>query len=221
MSAVRLEHCVATPGCGALGVSAGADRLELCSALEVGGLTPSAGLMAEVCALPCPVRVMIRPRSGDFTFDAAEVRAMVADIAAARAAGAEGVVIGAMRAGALDQDVLSLLVSAAHGMGVTLHRVIDLVSDQPRAVDQAVALGVDCILASAADPARLTSLVTHAGGRVQIMAGGGVTPDRMDGLRATGVDWLHGSFSVATAAPLSAPPSPRANAALLNRAVAA
>lgn len=219
MSAPQFEHCVTTPACAAMGLAAGADRLELCAALEVGGLSPSPGLMAQVCALPCAVRVLIRPRSGGFSFDAAEIGAMETDIAAARAAGADGVVIGALRDGALDMDVLARLMDAARGMGVTLHRAIDLVDDQPRAVDQAAALGIDCILVSADGP--LAQLVARAAGRVQIMAGGGVTPDRIPALRATGVDWLHGSFSAPTAAPLGAPPSPRADAAILTRARAA
>lgn len=221
MASARVEHCVTTPACAALGVAAGAARLELCSALEVGGLTPSPGLMAEVCALPCPTRVMIRPRSGGFTFDAAEARAMEADIVSARRAGAEGIVIGAEREGALDVPLMARLVAVADGMGVTLHRVVDLLPDPLAAVETAAELGIDCILMSAADPEALTRMARHAAGRVEIMAGGGVTPARMGALTATGVDWLHGSFSLPTPAPLGAPPSPRASAELLHQGLAA
>lgn len=94
-------------------VVGGAERVELCAALVVGGLTPSAGLMALAAGCGVPCYPLIRPRAGDFVYDAAEVAVMRADIRAARAAGLPGVVLGAARAGRLDETVRGDLVAEA------------------------------------------------------------------------------------------------------------
>jgi copper homeostasis protein len=94
---VKLEVCVADPQSLAAAVAGGADRIELCSALELGGLTPSPGMMAVAAALPVPTYAMVRPRSGEFVFDARDVDVMLRDIDVVRAAGLAGIVIGASR----------------------------------------------------------------------------------------------------------------------------
>ena len=109
-----LEVCVDTSAGLAAAVEGGADRVELCSALALGGLTPSAGFMAEAAECGVPVLAMIRPRAGDFVWSEAEIVAMEHDIAAARAAGLAGVVLGAsLPDGRLDVAVLRRLLHAA------------------------------------------------------------------------------------------------------------
>lgn len=193
-----LEICVETPEGLAEAVAGGADRIELCSALALGGLTPSAGLMALAGRQGVPVRAMIRPRAGDFAFDAAEMAIMRDDIARARDAGLEGVVIGATDGhGNLD---LESLVHAASGMAVTLHRVVDLMPSPRLAVTQAMALGIDTILSSggagkAVDGiAELTAMAHLAGDTMTIMPGSGVRAENAAALVAqTGVRAVHAS----------------------------
>lgn len=198
---VRLEVCIDD----VLGLDAcaagGADRIELCSALDLGGLTPSPGLIAAAAQSAVPARAMIRPRAGDFRFTEAEVDAMLADIAAVRAAGLAGVVLGATTADSeLDKPVLARLVAAAGGLGRTLHRAVDLLPDPAASVDLAVELGFDCILTSGgaltaeAGAAVIAAMVERAAGRIDIMAGSGVRPENAAAIRrATHAGWLHSS----------------------------
>src|SRR5579863_4113696 len=120
----------------------GAQRIELCAALDIGGLTPSIGLMAVAAEAPVPVYAMIRPRAGSFVFDSREEEVMLADIHAARSVGLAGVVLGANLAdNRLDTALLARLIAAAEEIGVTLHRAFDLVPDMDAALEQAVELG--------------------------------------------------------------------------------
>ena len=169
----------------------GADRIELCSALSLGGLTPSRGLMSLASNCPIPVFAMIRPRDGDFCFSQVEIDIMIDDISAARAAGLDGVVLGAAtHDGQLDVESLNVLCKAAHGMGRTLHRVVDTLSNPFKALDDAVHMGFDRVLTSGGYPhvedgiGRLAEYVNYADGRIEIMAGSGLTPNMA--LRITG-----------------------------------
>jgi copper homeostasis protein len=174
---VRLEVCVDTAEGLAEAVAGGADRIELCAALAVGGLTPSAGLIALAAQCGVPVVAMIRPRAGDFVWSEAEVVMMEAEIAEVRAAGLAGVVLGAsLPDGRLDVAVLRRLVEAARGRAgdrflrrnrtgafagsepeflkipepfdLVLHRCIDLVPDMGVALEEAINLGFHRILTS-------------------------------------------------------------------------
>ena len=117
MTRILLEVCVDDAAGIAAAVEGGADRIELCAALGVGGLTPSAGLIALAADVALPVMAMIRPRAGDFVWAEDEVRAMLAEIEAVRGAGLAGLVIGAsLPDGRLDARVLSRLVEAAQGV---------------------------------------------------------------------------------------------------------
>ena len=176
-----LEVCVDTAEGLAAAIVGGADRVELCSVLELGGLTPYAGLMALAGRAPVPVRAMIRPRAGDFVFTAGELEIMLGDIETARQAGLAGVVLGAsLPDGRLDKEKLERLVDEAGEMQKTLHRAIDLVPDMAEAVEQAIALGFDTILssgrASSAQEGIADLELAHnvADGRIAIMAGAGV-----------------------------------------------
>ncbi|MDB5539736.1 MAG: CutC, partial [Devosia sp.] len=173
-----LEVCVADPQSLTAAIAGGGDRIELCSALELGGLTPLPGLMALAARAPIPVYAMVRPRSGDFIFDDADIGAMLADIDAIRAAGLAGVVLGASRPnGELDLKVLKRLLDHAQGLGSTLHRAIDLVPDFAEATEAAVSLEFERILTSGGAHRALDGLpniaTAHATarGRIKIMAG--------------------------------------------------
>ncbi len=177
-----LEVCVDDAAGLAAALAGGADRIELCAALDCGGLTPTRDLMARAAAAPVPVYAMIRPRCGDFVFDRAEFAQMRRDIDAARAAGLAGVVLGASRTdGRLDADGLADLVAASAGLGRTLHRAFDVVPDPAGAVDTAVALGFERILTSGGQPSAIEGLEgllaaqARAAGRIGVMPGAGIT----------------------------------------------
>ena len=188
---VRLEVCVDDVVGLTEAVAGGADRVELCAALGVGGLTPSHGLMAQAAQVPIPCYPMIRPRSGDFVFCSAEVAVMKADIRATRALGLTGVVLGAsLPDGRLDAAVLSDLVAQAQGLDLTLHRAIDLCPDAEEAVETAIALGFHRILSSGGAKtapegiARLSRMMATAQSRLIIMPGSGVSLATLPALRA-------------------------------------
>ena len=183
-----LEVCVDTAEGLAAAILGGADRVELCSVLELGGLTPYAGLMALAGRAPVPVRAISGyfrtqsgPRAGDFVFTAGDLEAMLGDIEAARQAGLAGVVLGAsLPDGRLDIEKLERLLDEAGELQKTLHRAIDLVPDMAEAVEQAIALGFDTILTSGRASSALEGIadleLAHnvADGRITIMAGAGV-----------------------------------------------
>lgn len=200
---ILLEVCVDTPAGLAAAIAGGADRIELCAALALQGLTPAPGLMALAAEAPIPIYPMIRPRNGDFCYDAGDLDAMRRDIDAVRAHGLAGVVIGAnLPDGQLDLAVLEILVEHSRGLGMSLHRSFDLVPDQSVALEAAVALGFERVLTSGgaltaqAGAERIAALVEQADGRIGILAGAGVKPSNVAELvKRTGVREVHGSFS--------------------------
>lgn len=176
-----LEVCVEDSAGLAAAIAGGADRIELCSALAVGGLTPSAGMMLEAGRKSLPCYAMIRPRTGNFVWSVDDMAAMHADIDAARQAGLAGVVLGAsLPDGRLDRDALADLAARADGLGLTLHRAFDLVPDWQEAIDIAVQSGFDRILTSGGKAtaidgvAELEEIITLASGRISIMPGSGI-----------------------------------------------
>lgn len=200
-----LETCVDTPDGLHAAIAGGADRIELCSALALGGLTPSAGLIAAARQSPIPVLAMIRPRAGGIVWTTAETRAMRHEIAAVRQAGLAGVVLGASRPdGTLDTETLATLIAEAKGMETTLHRCFDLTPDPFAALEQAVALGFTRILTSGQARtapegiALITRLHAQAAGRITILAGGGITSQNARLFTAAGLRELHASCSLAS-----------------------
>lgn len=201
----RLEVCVDTPAGVRAAEMNGADRIELCSALAVGGLTPSPGLMRMASACNIPVRAMIRPCEGDFTYSPDEVGVMELDIDAAAQSHLDGVVFCANHLdGALDHDALYRLCGRAkrQGLTVALHLGFDLAPSPLDALDMAVALNVDTILtAGGAATARegvagLAALTAAAKGRIEILAGRGVTGQDVAELNArAGITAFHASCS--------------------------
>jgi len=202
MSAI-LEICVDDPAGIDAAVAGGADRIELCAALELGGLTPSAALVECALAAGCRTHMMIRPRAGGFVLDDGEAALMIGEIRLAIARGVAGVVVGALRPdGRLDREALARFRDAARDATIVLHRAIDLVPDPVSAVREAAELGYDKILSSGGaltaieGMATLAAMVDAAGDRLSIVAGSGVTPDNVGQLIAgTGVREVHGSAS--------------------------
>jgi copper homeostasis protein len=205
LGAITVEVCVGDGVGLAAAIAGGAHRIELCSALSVGGLTPSAGLMRLAQASPVPVFAMLRPRAGAFVYDADELDLIRRDIDAVAEAGLQGVVVGASKpSGELDARGCEALISHARALGlaVTLHRAVDLTPDPVEAVDIAVELGAERILTSGgartapegADT--LAAMVARAAGRLSIMAGSGVSAaNAAELVRRTGVREVHGSCS--------------------------
>jgi len=203
MSPRLLEVCVADAASLHAAVAGGADRIELCCALELGGLTPSPGLIRLAASAPIPVFALVRPRSGDFVYGSADIEVMLADIAAIRAAGLAGVVLGASQAdGRLDTETLAILLKAAGGLAVTLHRAFDLVPDITEATETAIALGFARILTSGGartapeGVSGLKATLAAARGRIAVMPGSGIDAGNVGALlRAAPVDEVHSSCS--------------------------
>lgn len=180
----------------------GAGRVELCTALELGGLTPSSGQIALAREkLSIPLYVLIRPRAGDFLYSDLEYETMLRDIEACAKAGCDGVVIGALDAdGNVDMPRCHGLIAAAGQLGVTFHRAFDVTRDPLTALEDLVALGCERVLTSGAQPSAIEGaplirqLVELAAWRIAVMPGAGVTPDNLDELMAkTGASEFHAS----------------------------
>lgn len=150
--AIILEICVDSYASAMAAITGGADRLELCSALAVGGLTPSPALLQQIRQVSSiPIRCLMRPRGGDFLYTKEEIRQMAMEMEALRAAGADGFVIGCLTPeGTLDVHTMKPLLNAAQGLGITLHRCIDVSQDSVQTYLDAAALGIDTILTSGA-----------------------------------------------------------------------
>jgi copper homeostasis protein len=199
---VLLEVIATTVADARAAAQAGADRLELVTAMGEGGLTPSVGLIeAVVCAVAIPVNVIVRPHSRSFVYDADDHAVMLRDIRAAKSAGANGIVIGMLDAnGAIDRAGLARACEAADGLAVTFHRAFDEARDLREALD--VLLGfeaVTTVLTSGGKPsvlqaqATIGELVRQAGGsHCTVLAGAGLTVEAVaDFVSATQVRAVH------------------------------
>lgn len=180
----------------------GAGRVELCTALELGGLTPSHAQIALTRdCLRIPLYVLIRPRAGDFLYGELECETMQRDIETCVALGCDGVVLGVLDAdGDVDVARCRALVAAAGTLGVTFHRAFDLSRDSTRALEDIVALGCERVLTSGAQASALEgaalirNLVTQSNGRLVVMPGAGVTARNIAELAAaTGAHEFHAS----------------------------
>jgi copper homeostasis protein len=177
-----LEACVDSLESALAAVQGGANRLELCANLIIGGTTPSPALFRAVQEqVNVPIRVLIRPRFGDFLYTPAEHRIMVEEVSCFACHGASGVVVGALRPdGTLDTQQMEKLISAAGDCAVTLHRAFDVCSDPFRCMEEAISLGVSTILTSGqkenawAGRDCIHALLNHTQGRAEILIGGGV-----------------------------------------------
>ncbi|ROS59102.1 copper homeostasis protein [Frigoribacterium sp. PhB160] len=199
-----LEVAVTSLAGARVALEGGADRVELCSALELGGVTPSQGLADLVVGAGLPVHALVRCRAGGFDFDADELAVMLREVRALVATGVAGVVVGALRPeGSLDEEALARLRDAAGpSVEVTVHRAVDRSADPVASVARLAALGVHRVLTSGgasrvADglAAGTIAAMVRAAGPVQVMAGGGVRVDDVPGLASAGVAAVHLSAS--------------------------
>lgn len=199
-SRVSFEICAVNIQSAHAAQAAGGHRIELCSALDTGGVTPSPGLIRHaVVQLSIPVNVLIRPREGDFCFSDAEMDVMLDDIRFCREAGANGVVVGALDSGGqLDLDALRAFKSVAGDMELVCHRAFDFTPDPFAALEQLIELGFDRVLSSGqADNAykgrfTLGKLVGAAAGRISIMPGSGIDASNIaEIMKETGASEFH------------------------------
>jgi len=200
---ISLEICVDDLRGLQIADDAGVDRIELCSALDQGGLTPTPDLIAQARQADVPIYAMIRPRGGDFAYDACEIDDMVAAIQTMKSAGFAGVVFGALTPQhTLDLNVMQRLCHAARGMDITLHRAVDVSANPVDCVEIANNLGIGRILTSggAATAPKgvetLRKMMRCAGGAVDIMAGSGITHETVTTLLQAGLQHVHASCRV-------------------------
>ena len=200
-----LEIAVTSSSGVAIAAQEGAHRVELTTALELGGLTPSQGLMEagmEAAGGAVEVHPLIRCRPGDFLYSAEELGLMEREVRTLISQGATGVVVGALTAdGEIDREALLRLSAAARdvrdGVELTLHRAIDQVRDAESALDTVIGLGFTRVLSSGQRPTvaaglqQLESMRRHAQGRIQIMAGGGLSLEDIPAVQAAGLDAVH------------------------------
>jgi len=199
----KLEVCIDNLAGLEACIKGNADRIELCSSLIHGGLTPEVNLMKHASNTEIPVRMMVRPRRGDFHYSSSDLILMKNDIDMARSFGFEGVVFGATLVnGEIDQDFLKELVTHAFGLKKTLHRAIDTISDPVGTVNAAINLGFDCILSSGGfDTANegllvLKEMHSMALDKIEIMPGSGVNPENAQKIaKSSNFNWLHSSCS--------------------------
>jgi copper homeostasis protein len=198
-----LECVVETVAAARAAEHAGAARLELCSRLADGGVTPPAGLVTAVLErVSIPVFVMVRPRPGDFVYSEAEMADALHDVAAVRMRGAHGIVLGVLQRDArVDVDRTRSLIDRAAGLPVTFHRAFDAAPDLGAALEDIIAAGARRVLtsggaATALDGVdRLAALVRKAQGRVTVLAGGGVRAHNVQTiLERSGVSEVHARF---------------------------
>ncbi|MDB7088010.1 copper homeostasis protein CutC [Enterococcus mundtii] len=175
-----------------LAIANGANRIELCDNLAVGGTTPSTGVIEEVLSYAneksVPVMTIIRPRGGDFVYNDIELKIMHTDLIEAKKLGTDGVVIGCLTpSGWLDEEALEVLIDSAEGLQITFHMAFDAIPQerQYEAIDWLVEHGVHRILTHGGvagtniedNFAHLKQLIAHADGRIIILPGGGITSD--------------------------------------------
>ena len=180
----------------------GAHRIELCSALSEGGLTPSHALISEaVQRSGLPVHVLLRPRGGDFLYTADEFQLMRDDLIHARRLGAKGFVLGILQCdGSVDTERTRELVELATPLEITFHRAFDYTASLDLALEDIIASGCHRVLTSGGEPdvvagaATLAHLVRLAAGRIEIAVGGGLRlPDAARLAQSTGARHFHGS----------------------------
>lgn len=199
---IRLEICCGDIKSVIAAHEGGADCIELCSSIETGGITPSAGLIKEACRIfPGNVNVLIRPRPGDFLYDEDELKLIIQDIQRAIELGASGIVCGALDAdGDIDIPVLNRMIEAAGGIPFTFHRAFDVCSNPQKTLHLLRELGCHTILTSGGKPSalqgvdELRNLVITSHGEIEIKAAAGISAENAEYIiRHSGVRIIHAS----------------------------
>lgn len=201
---MRIEICVNGYQSMINAQNGGADCAELCASLEVGGITPSYGTLKKVAAnMKIPVRVLIRPRAGNYIYNEEEIEMMCSDIRLVKELGFEGVVIGALNDdGMLDIQAIKAMLKAGNGLKFTFHRAIDACVSPFDAMEKLICLGFDKVLTSGCKPKaydgidRIRQFQILFGNRINIMAGSGINIDNIEVIvNETGISNCHASLT--------------------------
>lgn len=182
---------------------ASAQRIELCSELSVGGITPSYGLLKQVIKeLKIPVFVLIRPRSGNFYYADSEFEIMKHDIQACKDLGCKGIVSGVLnKDNSIDIERTKKLITLTKPLEFTFHRAFDCVKNPKRSLEQLIDLGIDRVLTSGQETSAekglelLKQLKKQAKGRITILAGGGISAVNVIKFKEAGFNEIHASAS--------------------------
>jgi copper homeostasis protein len=197
---ITFEVCVDSIESAIAAAEGGADRVELCSDLIEGGLTPSFGMLRVARrSVRIGIMAMIRPRGGDFCYSESEFAAMDEDVEAAKESGADGIVLGLLNPdGAIDGDRTAALIQRARPLPVTFHRAFDMTRDPFEAIETLIALGADRVLTSGQEASvvegldLVAELVASSAGRIVVMPGGGITARNVERVIArTGAREVH------------------------------
>lgn len=193
-----VEVCANSLESALIAERAGADRIELCAELAVGGITPSYGLLKSVLHnISIPVHVLIRPRGGDFTYSGDELDIMLEDIACSLDLGAAGIVSGILHEDfSLDVQRTAILVKAAKDVKFTFHRAFDWTKDPFNTLKELEALRVHTILTSGQQPKAVDGIILlkelqNSASSVQIMPGSGVNSANASVFKEAGFGALH------------------------------
>lgn len=198
---MNIEICCGSIQSAANAKAAGATRIELCQNLNEGGTTPSYASVKQCVEMGLDVFLLVRPRPGNFTYNALEIANMEEDVRVCKQLGVAGIVVGFLKEdGSVDEELTRRFVELASPVPVTFHRAFDCCSDWRAALEAVIRCGCKRILTSGCEPTAwegrdtLKELVLLAGRRVTILAGSGVRPDNVRALiEYTGVTEVHGS----------------------------
>ncbi len=197
---VCIDSCNGIEAC----IEGNADRIELCSSLQYGGLTPSDELLELASECGIVVRAMIRPKKGSFVYTSEDLKQMLSGIDKVRSYNIDGVVFGAtLPNGELDLDFLEELVNHSIGLNKTLHRAVDTINKTIESVETGIKLGFDTILSSGGyetaieGSSVLSEMHKRASGRIYIMPGSGINPINANQIiNKCHFEWIHSSCSI-------------------------